>query len=313
MRPVLRPGLRLLRDAADRAVLVEHDRVYPLDHVTALLLSRLDGTADEPTVLGDGADTATRATWARLRDTGVVVDVEAPAALVRGLDQALRPGALADATALVAHDPHTAEDRWRRRRGATVTVAGRGVLGEALVGLLEPAGLGGIVRVDGTGHAGRPACRGPEVTVLTDDHEPPADVVEVLMREDGAHLVAGMRGPVAIVGPFVLPGTTPCLRCVDLTRCERDPAWAAVRDRLSTPARGTGTAAPASPVVAGAAAALAAAEVLAHVDGRRTATAGATASLSLLDPWPTLRPWPMHPACGCAWHTFSAARGQWGA
>ncbi|MDQ4086258.1 MAG: thiamine biosynthesis protein ThiF, partial [Actinomycetota bacterium] len=59
--------------------------------------------------------------------------------------------------------------------------------------------------------------------------------------------------------------------------------------------------------------ALAAAEVLAHVDGRRTATAGATASLSLLDPWPTLRPWPMHPACGCAWHTFSAARGQWGA
>jgi hypothetical protein len=223
--------------------------------------------------------------------------------LVRGLDERLRPRALAEAAALLAHDPHTAQARWRRRRDATVAVSGHGVVATALAALLEQAGVGDLVRAD----------RAAEVTVLTDDHEPPAEVVERLMREDRAHLVAGMRGPVGTVGPFVLPGTTPCLRCADLTRGERDAAWAAVRDGLSRPDRGgTGTAAPASRVVTTAVAALAAAEVLAHVEGRRTTTAGATASLSLPDPWPSLRQWPVHPACGCGWHTFAAARGQWG-
>jgi hypothetical protein len=314
VRPVLRPGLRLLTDGAGGAVLVEHDRVYPLDHVSAALLDRLDGVADEAAVLGDDPDESARATWSRLRRAGVVVDVEAPAALVRALEERIRSVALHEATALVAHDPHTAGQRWQRRDGATVVVAGHGPVGIALAGLLEEAGVGRVLRAPAghdTDSADRVGAAGPDVTVLTGDHEPAADLVERLMRDDRVHLVAGMRGPVGLVGPYVLPGRSACLRCVDQTRCDRDPAWAAARDRLSNRGgRGAGTAAPASRVITTAVAALAAAEVLAHVEGRPPSTVGVSATLTLLDPWPSLRRWPMHPACGCAWHTFAAARGQ---
>jgi hypothetical protein len=63
-------------------------------------------------------------------------------------------------------------------------------------------------------------------------------------------------------------------------------------------------------------AALAAAEVLARVEGRAAVTTGATASLTLAEPLPSLRRWPVQPACGCAWHAFpaaQAAQGEWSA
>jgi bacteriocin biosynthesis cyclodehydratase domain-containing protein len=321
MRPVLRPGLRLLCSASGRAVLVEHDRVYPLDETTAALLQRLDGITCEPDVLADATadDDAPAAwtAWTRLKEAGVVVDLEEPTGLVRDLDVPARAQGLHEASALMAHDPAGATLRWRSRREARVVVAGAGTVVTPLRRLLQDAGIGEVrgVRDVGDAEPGCTATGDAALTVLADDHEPATDVAELLLRAGLPFLVAGMRGDAGTVGPLVLPGATPCLRCVDLTRRQHDPEWAGVRDQLSRPDRSV-TPAPAACAVTTAVAALAAAEVLALVEGRTPATTAATASLTLASPVPTLRRWPLQPACGCAWHTYSAAlaaQGQWSA
>jgi bacteriocin biosynthesis cyclodehydratase domain-containing protein len=307
MRPVLRPGLRLVRQPSGGAALVERHAVYRLDPVTADLLGALDGLRDATGLLARHPQPeAAAAAWARLLHAGVVVDVEAPARLARDLDDAVRPHALREAATLLAYDPAGVEDAWHRRRRARVAVHGRGALAGPVAQLLEQAGVG----VRQTDDATAPA----DLTVLTDDHESAADVVERLMREGRPHLQAGLRGVEGLVGPLVLPGTTACLRCVDLGRRTRDPAWGAVRDQLATPDPLTRlTAAPASGVVVAAAGALAVAELLAHVEGRAASALGTTWTLSLHRPVPESTTWPVQPSCGCAWHAHATARGQWSA
>jgi bacteriocin biosynthesis cyclodehydratase domain-containing protein len=302
MRPVLRPGLRLVRDPAGRAVLVDHGRTYPLPDAAAAMLARLDGTADESAALGPAPEPETLSTWRRLRAGGVVVDLETPLRLASEVDSG--GSALGEAAALVAEDPFAASRRWGLRRKALVAVDGDGVLVEGVVALLRRSGVGAVVP------AAEVADRAtePTLTLLGHDHEPPADSVEPLMRSGCPHLAVGRRGAGAVVGPFVRPGATPCLRCVDLSRCQSDPAWAAVRDQVSAPDTAAVLAAPASGVVLAAATALAAAEVLAHVEGRQPATVAATATLSSHTPFPALRSWPTQPSCGCAWQIFPAAR-----
>jgi bacteriocin biosynthesis cyclodehydratase domain-containing protein len=307
MRPVLRPGLRLVRRPSGDAVLVERHAVYRLDPLTADLLGALDGLCDETALLARHPQReAAAAAWDRLLRAGVVVDVETPGRLARDLDEPVRPHALREVTTLLAYDPAGAEVAWQRRRDARVGVHGRGALTGPVVQLLQRAGVG----VRQPDDAAAPAA----LTVLTDDHEPAADVVERLMREGRPHLVAGLRGVEGLVGPLVLPGTTPCLRCVDLGRRMRDPSWGTVREQLATPdpmARLTTT--PASGVVVAAAGALAAAEVLAHVEGRTPSTLGTTSTLSLHRPVPAATTWPVQPSCGCGWHEHTRARGQWSA
>jgi bacteriocin biosynthesis cyclodehydratase domain-containing protein len=301
MRPVLRPGLRLHEDPQGRAALVERDRVYRLDAVTAALVSRLDGVLDEATLLRRHPGPDAAAAWDRLRESRVVVDVEAPAELVRCLPQAVRAQAMPEASALLADDPATARGRWQRRRAATVVVAGDGVAAGGLVSLLRRSAVGAVHTVQGYD--------GADVTVLAHDHEPGADTVARLMRDSRAHLLVGMRGTEGVVGPFVRPGATPCTRCVDLARAAADPAWGALRDRLAAPGpRITPT--PAGAAVTATLAALAAADVLAELEGRDPATLGRTLAVSLRQPVPTDRRWPTDPACGCAWQP-DPRRGQW--
>lgn len=59
----------------------------------------------------------------------------------------------------------------------------------------------------------------------------PADHVRWLNR-DVPHLpvVVAERG--VAVGPFVVPGESPCLYCVHLHRSDRDPAWPAIATQL---------------------------------------------------------------------------------
>ena len=298
-RPGLRPGLRLLRDTAGALVLADGDRLQPLDSMAGALLQRLEGSGlpHETDVLGPSPGAEALSTWQRLWRTGVVVDVELPARLVRDLDGVARAAALPEATALVAEDPVGAERRWHRRRTTTVVVVGRGATAAGLVRLLGRAGL------DVTAGAEGERRRDPDVTVLSYDHEPPTDSVERLMREGLVHLVAGMRSVAGHVGPFVRPGSTPCLRCVDLTRSHTEHGWAALREQLSRPpgSRAGTAASPASASVTAATVALAGAEVLAVADGRTPATAAATAVFRPDEPLPALRTWPAHPLCGCTW------------
>jgi bacteriocin biosynthesis cyclodehydratase domain-containing protein len=107
-----------------------------------------------------------------------------------------------------------------------------------------------------------------------------------------------VREATAVVGPLVLPGQTPCLRCLELARTDRDPAWPMLAAQLAGEPETTD---PCDIALASAAASLAALHVLAWLDDpdRAPESAGATIELSLSDLRLRRRSVSAHPACGC--------------
>jgi hypothetical protein len=147
------------------------------------------------------------------------------------------------------------------------------------------------------------------VTVARDATDP--GVALALLGADVPHLPVVTREADALVGPFAVPAApgrppTPCLRCVDLHRAEADPAWPTVLAELVAGQRWSrrrgSRPGPSGPPAALAAVAggLAAAEVLAHLDGGRPRTRGAQYEIAVPEVEPRLRPWVAHPECGCA-------------
>jgi hypothetical protein len=67
--------------------------------------------------------------------------------------------------------------------------------------------------------------RGPDLVILADALVPLPEQVDVLTAMAIPHLLVRTRDTVGIVGPFVVPGLTSCLRCADLHRCDRDECW----------------------------------------------------------------------------------------
>ncbi len=99
-----------------------------------------------------------------------------------------------------------------------------------------------------------------------------------------------------VVGPLVLPGFTSCLRCADLHRRDRDPAWPALSVQLRIGTRyGAASAVAVASVVAG----VAAAQALAFLDGGEPAVIDATVELHPPDWRLRRRAWPPHPECNC--------------
>jgi hypothetical protein len=71
----------------------------------------------------------------------------------------------------------------------------------------------------------------PDVAVVAAHHlVPPADTVRRL-ADDVPHVAIVFGDQAATVGPFVVPGRTPCLRCAEEHRLD-DPAWRAVAAQL---------------------------------------------------------------------------------
>ncbi len=135
-----------------------------------------------------------------------------------------------------------------RRLAAHVEVRGGGRVGSAVAGLLEAAGVGTVRLVD-PGEV-RPADLGPAghraerlgrprgtaksapgevdlVVLASDDGLPPSGDLP-----EGPHLVVGVCETGGAVGPLVVPGRSACLRCLDLSRTDRDPAWPVVQAQL---------------------------------------------------------------------------------
>jgi hypothetical protein len=145
-----------------------------------------------------------------------------------------------------------------------------------------------------------------DLVVLVDHAVADTGAAAALVSQDVPHLSVVVGEARTVVGPLVLPGRTPCLRCFDLHRSERDPAWPTVAAQLASHTPGTRAAIesvspeePEETVLAIASAALAAAQVLAHLAGRRATSVGSTLELSLPDLLPSRRAWSEHPACGC--------------
>jgi hypothetical protein len=131
----------------------------------------------------------------------------------------------------------------------------------------------------------------PDVVVLVErDVADPATVL-ALVTAGITHLSVVVREADALVGPLVVPGAGPCLRCVDLHRGDVDDCWPTVVAQLAGRATGVGVLRSEVGVLAGLCGALAAAEVLVHLDGGSPATRGASYEVTLPDVAPRRRPW----------------------
>src|SRR5215468_1724544 len=148
----------------------------------------------------------------------------------------------------------------------------------------------------------------PDLAVLAGPGAPGAQADPVtladLMRLRVPHLAVRADEAIGVVGPLVEPGRSACLRCVDLSKAARDPAWPMILAQASGSAGG-GAGAAVSPqacgaVLAAATAALAAAQALAFIDRAvPLVTAGGTLEVVLPDWQWRRRSWPPHAACTC--------------
>jgi bacteriocin biosynthesis cyclodehydratase domain-containing protein len=189
---------------------------------------------------------------------------------------------------------------------ADITPAGPGL---ADVGARRPAAVARAVhRVAREVRTADDSHRLPDLAVLTGRPDPV--VLDDLMRHRVPHLVAHADEAIGVVGPLVRPGQSACVRCLDLSKTARDPAW----PRILAQAGGAGgpvtVPQACDTVLAAATAALAAAQALTLIDrAGQPAAANGTLELVLPDWQWQRRGWPPHPACTCG--AASALRRPW--
>jgi len=328
VRPVLSPASRRLwRDRttlqlghpSSRAVVLEG-----FDDTRRVLLSLLDGTRTRQQVIeeaiGKGCADA-EAVLVLLEHAGLLLDADDlhPRELTRADRDRLAP----DLASLTLVRRSGAVPALQARRAARVVVHGAGRVGGPLAALLSTAGVGTVevldreltrpsdVAVRGLSEqdVGRPrgdAVRGglrtlssvrrPSLVVLTDIGSD--DTGTALVADGIPHLVARVDEQIGTVGPLVLPGSSPCLHCLDLVRTELDPGWPTLAVQLDLPGR---RAMACDGVLAMAVAAQAALQSLALIEGDSPASVGGTLELELPGWRWRRRSWPQHPGCPCAW------------
>jgi bacteriocin biosynthesis cyclodehydratase domain-containing protein len=340
MRPVLKAGLRAVwRDRDTLQIGVDPRRAVALSGMSdaARVIALLDGSRDWESVMAAGRDAGISVKTVQ-RVLGLLAAAGALSELPLATLNTLAPSARSRigselAAAALTYDHCDGGARTlARRRLAFVRVYGSGRIGAAVAGLLAAAGVGQVVGRDGG--LARPQDLSPAGLGLADLDLPRADGVARLIgriapdvrtvdrgeRPDLAvltgpaqlevaaelgraripHLaVAGAEG-VAVVGPLVRPGRSACLRCRDLARSERDPAWPLILAQLAGGA-GDGGDTGCDTVLAATVAAQAAVQALAFLDTGRPGTAVSDGALELAVPdwqW-RRRSWPPHPRCPC--------------
>jgi hypothetical protein len=339
MRPLLTPAARRLwRDRETLQLGRPPGRAVVLagvDSVVRSVLGLLDGTRDHDGLLR-AAEAAgsppprTQEVLTMLAGAGLLEDAAADRSPLAPLRRPERDRLAADLGSLRLVRADDGLEALRRRTGATVVVDGAGRVGATVVALLAAAGVGSVDVVDdgltrpedcgvggipldaigrpraeaarelltgsrAPGASARPRGTLPDLVVLA----PPAGLPVPEPPRLVPHLLAEVRGDVGVVGPLVCPGTTACLRCLDLARADLDPGWPAIAVQLANPVRGV---APCDSALAIAVAAQTSMQALSLIDGGGLpSTAGGTLELVLPDWRWRRRSWQVHPDCDCPW------------
>lgn len=153
---------------------------------------------------------------------------------------------------------------------------------------------GGLTVTAGADRQWAPSGGRLDLVLLTDALAPDPLLVHRLMRGHVAHLPVRLRDGTGIVGPLVLPGRSTCLRCMDRTRTDSDPAWPTLACQLY------GRSGRAPGAVLRITVAVAAREVERAVATGSTPppdSLGGTVEIAGCDI--AVRRWPVHPGCGC--------------
>lgn len=280
-RPLLRPGVRVVRrddlylQVGVDPGLVLRDTEETRGLLTDLTLGRLPSPAARAS-----------AAWCRLLDRGLVVDGGALLGDLPADGEAAR--AVASAYAGRADGAAT----MRRRRDVTVLVDAPSPLAGQARRLLRTSGVG-VARDDQTS---------PSAVLLVTLGVVDRSQVDGLVQADRPHLLVQCIEDAVHLGPFVVPGLTACLRCVDARLAEADPRRGLVLDQLARagPLRADGIPEPVDPATAAAAVAWAVRDLVSWVDAQLPTTW--SASIVLGPGMHQVREdWPRHPRCGCAW------------
>lgn len=228
VRATLRPGtVVVIRDdetvqvglAPDRAVAVRAPSGCGPRGLAALLTGLSGGATLESAAARAGVDDDDLADVARI--------------LVRlaGLGHVQLHGAVAGGREQVGPGPRPSPVR-------RVHILGSGQLSEVLRGPLAVNGSRVTVSASPglTFNPDRPPWvrKGarPDLVVLTDTVAVDPVVAATLNRSGQAHLHVYGRDGRVIVGPTVVPGSSPCLRCTNLFRARQDPLWPFVAAQL---------------------------------------------------------------------------------
>lgn len=277
-RPVLAPGLQILRSSSAElqiGVSPEHRlRVPDTPAVRRALAILCRGEATR-------LDTETRKAVAAL------------APVLRDGDALVHPGVPAAEVAAVAlRHPHDARARLTARGRTRVTVLGS--LGADVSTLLTSSGLGtapGEEDPDGS------------VVLLLSLGEPDRAISDRLVRQRTPHLVVRALEAELVVGPFVEPDRTACLRCIDAHRATERPGPAPWTPTEFDATRRDGTAQPVSAALAAMALGRAVADLVRYAEGDRPATWSATITFSWAGDRTEPIDWLRHPRCGCGWNS----------
>ena len=186
--------------------------------------------------------------------------------------------------------------------GATVSLSGE-LPGADVALLLGSAGLR------------RAAVGTADVALLLAAGELAREDTDRFVRLGVPHLVVRLVDGGAVLGPFVVPGRTACLRCIDAHRGVEDPEHVTVTERyVRATARSRLDGAPddIDPVLAVLAASWAVRDLAAHVRGHEPSTWSRTWRLGREPARILAESWRRHPGCGCAWPEDGVPAGRMG-
>ena len=179
-----------------------------------------------------------------------------------------------------------------------VVVVGAGRLAERLVTVLAAAGLQVVVAAS---VEAAEVAEG-DLAVAVGHYVLDPALHGLWLRRDVTHLPVVYSDTSIAIGPFVVPGVSACLYCLQRHASDADPAWPAIASQL------WGRRSPAdTELMASEAAAIVAREVVSRLGGSR---AGRSSQL-VIDVATGVRSWrefEFHPDCGCvAFATANAA------
>jgi bacteriocin biosynthesis cyclodehydratase domain-containing protein len=135
--------------------------------------------------------------------------------------------------------------------------------------------------------------------------EPDRDLLDPYVRDGVPHLVLRMTEGDAVVGPFVVPGRTACLRCIDAHHAADDARWpllVAQQAARTSRLRDDAVPEPVDPALAQLALAWAARDLFSRAAGRAPASWSATIRLPPDLAEAEAVAWLRHPECGCWWN-----------
>lgn len=295
MRPILRPGSHLLRRN-------DHELQIGLDPEQAVVLPEADEVRHCLSLMSRSAQAAEYAgakTLDVLTANELILDSSALMPLIPSIESGRPAVSRNDVAALARSAGDQAAAILAARRAFRVDVVPFGnELSHQLAGDLR--GLLAGVGVRATG----PAHRSAAVVALVGVGEPDRELVDGWMRAGTPHLIVRLTEGAATVGPFVVPGKTACLRCLDAHHTDADPAWPLLVTQyasMTTRDRADGVPEPVDNLIATVALAWTARDLTSYAEGRSPSTWSTTIRF---DPHLTslrTQAWQRHPACGCGW------------